>query len=342
MTETVLYVDELTVHALMNGWVDYLLLGATAQLADEPLPRRRRLAGAAVGTAYYVLYRLANVGLLPGGSLWSSLAVLLLFGGLMLTVAFGWGGRQPSRWVGLLGPFGLFACLAAGSAFAIAYRVGTPAAPQWPAGFLTAAFTLLVSARLAWGLTHRAALPRSWQGRLRIDWRGRSLELPAWLDSGNQAEDPLTHDPVIVAEVDAVVPLLPVTVVPAVRQLAAGRWPADSNWMQHPDSCFLRPLPYAAVGQPRGLLWCFRPDKVHWHDGYQEVETRRCLLGLTSSPLDRHRRYRALVPAALAAAAVPTTGPQTVSSPRSWPAGSPPANQSSRGGSLVHGSAIPS
>ncbi len=85
--------------------------------------------------------------------------------------------------------------------------------------------------------------------------------LRALVDTGNLLRDPLTGDPVLIAEGRAVARLFPRDCVPTEQELchpAAALERLSQRW----TSTRLRLVPYRAVGTERGLLLAVRVDEM--------------------------------------------------------------------------------
>ena len=243
----VIYADEVF---LLNLLVDYLLLLVTARLAGCAVKRRRIWAAAASGGLYAVAAAV-------GGRFLSSLAVKLLMGGLMAAVVFGVSARLARAAL-------LFFSLSAAFAGAVmagamireglgsAY-VGSVSPVSLLAAFaafyalFTAAFSTLARRRFNGGTAP-----------LTLTWGGRTVTVTALLDTGNTLRDPSGGLPVTVCALEAVEPLLPREAAAILR-----REPDASRALLALAGAGITgffPVPYAAVGNPGGILAAFRPD----------------------------------------------------------------------------------
>lgn len=244
----VIYADEVF---LLNLLVDYLLLLVTARLAGCAVKRRRLWAAAASGGLY-------AVGTAVGGKLLSSLAVKLLMGGLMAAVVFGVSARLARMAL-------LFFSLSA--AFAGAVMAGAMIRGEGvegaymgnvsPVSLLAAfaAFYALITAAFS-SLTRRKL--NGGTARLALTWGGRTVTVTALLDTGNSLRTPSGGLPVTVCALDAVEPLLPKEAAAILRREPDAS--AALLALSRAGITGFFPVPYAAVGNPGGLLAAFRPD----------------------------------------------------------------------------------
>ena len=198
---TVIYAD--TVFA-MNTALDYLLLRSAAALTAAPAGRMRCLGAGAVGGLY-------AVGVfLPALALLNAPAVRLGFSLVLTLLAFGRGRGLWRRWCVFL----LLSGALAGMLVLVECLGG--AVLGFPRGIPTDALdgkALLLSAALCWWCSD-VLLARLVPERGRevvpvtLSWAQRTVRLTALIDSGNLLTDS-QGNPVLVAQADALQPLLP-------------------------------------------------------------------------------------------------------------------------------------
>lgn len=283
---TVIYADTLF---LLNGLVDYLLILVSARVAGEPL-RRLRFAGAAVlGGAY-------AVGLfLPAARFLGHPLCRTGAAALMLVTAYG-GSRRLLRQCLI---FLALTCAFAGGLLAIGLLDGQGLS-MGTRGVLYSTLDLkmvLLSAAacyvlLGW-LFQRAGTHSKADGGLvvvRLRLGERMVELTGLTDTGNTLTDPVTGCPVLVAEGERVMSLIPpehrlsqgelTDPAQAMTRLGAGEWRGR-----------FRLLPYRSVGVERGLLLGLRVDRA-------EVEGKAYparIVALSPTPVSDGGAYQALV-----------------------------------------------
>ena len=230
----------------LNTLINYLLLRGSAALGGCPVRLWRLAAAAVLGGLYAV------AAVLPGLEGLQGLLFQGIFAGLMLLTAFGWKRntvKQGLFFFGLSFAFSGLVLLAVqlaepdflllgGRAY---YAVSTPA--------------LLLLAGLSYGL---AAVVLSGCGThtggdiipVRLTLADRRVDLRALRDTGNTLRDPVTGQPVLVAEPGIMNRLLPAAQTCSQRDPASLL--AELTWL-YPKLRF-RLVPYHAVGVENGLL----------------------------------------------------------------------------------------
>lgn len=247
----VVYLDQAF---LLNFLADGAALWVTARLAGLPARRGRIALAAGLGGAYGALCLLPPLAVLGG-----MLPQLLAACGL---VALTFGRRGPLPRQVLL--FYLLSCTMGGALVAAVRLVRESGGAEvlkllnWKVFFLVGGLCYLVlSVVFRGGARHALAgelVPVS------VILGEKRAEFSALLDTGHTLRDPTTGQPVLIAQVAALVPLWSpdqrAILVKLEREGAArcmekleepGRW---------------RLLPYRAVGVSAGLLLCFRADGV--------------------------------------------------------------------------------
>lgn len=274
----VIYADELLA---LNFLVDYLLLLSAARLRGAPLHRVRFVLGAAVGATYALLAMLPELVWL------NTLPVKLSVSGLMALTAYGSGSFGQS-WLWLL---------ALSTGFGGAVYASALLAGQDPSSGLyipVSTRVLLLSLGICYAAV-RLFFGRFLQRRERVilpvtvTFHGREVSFRALQDTGNNLFDPVTGLHVMVMDISAAVQVLSPE---AVACLAAGDAATQFQTMAAlPDlRGRIRLVPYTAVGTQRGLLLCFRPDRL-MVDGHPA----EMLAAISPTPLSDGGEYAAVI-----------------------------------------------
>lgn len=283
---TVVYLDELF---LLNFVVNYLLLLAGARLAGEVLRRRRLAAGGALGALYACAVFLPGMGFL--------LHPLCKLGSAVLMALLAYGGSK--RLLRLFLVFAALACAFGGGILAIGLLGGRGLTLKngilysgmdlklilLSAAGCYAAITLLFSrAARHGGMGQRDILA----ARLKLE--GREMTLPTLVDTGNTLTDPITGQPVMVAEGHRLAPILPGGRVFSEAELKS---PADTleQLAQSVGGRRFRLLPYRAVGVQCGMLLALRMDSVQ----VGERDYGGILVALSPTPVSDGGGYGALI-----------------------------------------------
>jgi stage II sporulation protein GA (sporulation sigma-E factor processing peptidase) len=125
-----------------------------------------------------------------------------------------------------------------------------------------------------------------------LEIENQRLELKGIVDTGNFLKDPISKSPVIVAEYDKIVGILPEEIKTMV----------ESEDLDLTDSLYkigwwnrIHIIPYSSIGKDRGTLLAIRPDKLQIEkDGLlQTVEN--ALIGLHKGSLREDEEYSILL-----------------------------------------------
>jgi len=294
----VVYVDVLLLYLAANFICDYLLLWATAAVTLAKTNWRRLCAGAALGTAHFLLVYLASLRIIPYYGLLRFIPTILAVTLIMLLVTF-----HPvslRRLVKLALHFGGLGFASGGIGLAAAYVLGTPAEPNTFLGLITATAAILIIAELGWGVVQTSMIRSIYQLPISIHFGDEIIKVIGLLDTGNHLTDPLTGTPVIVLEQELLARLLPPDLAANLHQLKSGdekaltQLLAASRW-----SSRFRVIPYSSLGSKSGMLVGFRPDMVTLDVSGQSVPLGEAIVALCSHQLDNAGEYQALVPPSL-------------------------------------------
>lgn len=281
----------------MGGWAaanfvfDLALLWATARLMARSVPWRRLALGAACGTACFWVLPTAGPPL-------STAASLAATSCLMVATALG---LRPVRTVlTATAVFHGVAFAAAGAGALAAGLWGGPAAPQPLAG--AAAALALTGAMALVGLhsARRMAIWAALQVRLHLRFGDRWVTLTGLVDTGNRLREPVGRLPVVLVWSGALRPVLPQSLQPMVKRLAAGELEGVGRlaaWEPSWGARF-RLVPFRSVGTEHGLLVGLRADALRLElPGRPPVEVGPVVVALAGAPLAPGADFEALVPA---------------------------------------------
>lgn len=254
---TVVYADSVF---FLNGIMDYLLCLVTARLAGVPLRRWRYAAAALLGGAYAVAV------FLPGFRFLACWPGKLAVGAVMAVIAFG--GEPHLLRLTLL--FFALSCGLAGAVLGLGL-LSNSTLPRANGIFYTDVNlqVLILSAAAVYLLVRvvfRAAARHGLRGEylpVRVCIGGRTEELSALWDSGNQLREPGSGRQVLVVAPGSLNAILP----PPVLRLLTEECLRDPAALLEPlraAAPVLRPrlIPYHAVGTPAGLLLAIRTEYV--------------------------------------------------------------------------------
>ena len=252
---TVIYID--LVFAV-NFIVNYLLIATSAKLTGETMRRLRFLVSALFGSGY------ASFAVLPDYAVLSHPAIKASVAVLMILLAFG----KSRHLLRLSLIFFAVSCGFAGAILAVGYILGgglTTGTVLFPAISMR---DVVMAALLGYGiltlLFQRGAAHSRMEGELiPVDFQlgKKSVRLTALRDSGNTLFDPITGQPVLIAEADRMWELLSDLI--DIREINLSD-PVDTfrRIGQSQDAIRFRLLPFRAVGTDHGFLLAFRADSV--------------------------------------------------------------------------------
>jgi len=131
--------------------------------------------------------------------------------------------------------------------------------------------------------------------RFKIHLLDDMAELIALVDTGNSLVDPISQNPVIIAEFDKIKHLLPASIAELyhgenqddLAALAASFAAAGFNTR-------IRMIPYSAIGKS-GVIVGFRPDKIEILEGNQQKSTKDVIIGICDFALSADGAYHALM-----------------------------------------------
>jgi len=297
---TQVYVD---VMLAVNLVMDFFILWAVGRLAHLPIKTGRLLLGAVLGAAYSLVI------FFPESTILNSLGAKIACSLLMILVAY-----YPLKikvFLYSVAYLYMISFAMGGAVIAAAYladnssgyvRVFSPGDSLGNSlhyGWLL--MGILVALIIGWGglvYLRRNRLQQELINSLTIALPGRTLQLKALLDTGNQLSEPLTNRPVVVVEAGALQQALPKSIWNALQheelemvELAAGLEP---EWASR-----LRLIPYSSVGKNNGMMAGIRPDWVEVTGRVGSIRSSNVILGLVYRTLSREGRYQALLPPAI-------------------------------------------
>jgi len=295
MTGYIVYVDQVF---LGNLFMNYLILWSAGRLSNARSSLSRLILASAVGSIYSLAI------FLPGtGQLFSPLAKLL-FSLLMLAIAFvlqSWRTFLLSFFFFYLASFAL-----GGMVFGFSYFLqNSTVAWHEPGGMLSVIsrhfwaviwLTLIfawIACRLGARLLQRRATQQLFP--ITINFFGLRVEVEALVDTGNRLADPLSGDPVIIVEYEALKSALPQEIFSSFEEeeFRCEQFlmsVADTPWAKR-----IRVIPFHSLGEQNGLLIGIRPDGVEIKQGAKKISTEKVVVGICRHRLQRGSNYQALL-----------------------------------------------
>ncbi len=273
---------------LMTLIMHWLTLWATGSVLGYRTRPLRLMAGSALAG----LIDVAIIAAFFSGRLPVRAAVPLALLSIPPAVLVSFGRMPAPRLLAACAHVLCISVIAFGGASAAAYLTGWRLVPT----LVGLVGTVLLAAELGWGLVHRRV--RDWLLYVPIEIRfgEASLRVNALLDTGNRLRDPMTGSPVILLEYGAIAHFLPEEVRRAFMAFDAGdlglvsELLADSAWLPR-----FRLIPFASVGNERGLLVGFRADEVRLLGGSLEASSRNVVVGIHTKRFSPEGAFSALL-----------------------------------------------
>lgn len=296
MTYTV-YLDEVV---LGNWLMNFAILWVTARFGRLKAPTWRLTLAAGIGAVY------ALALFFPVGYILLSTPVKILVSLLMAACAFGL--LPVRRFIAAVLIFYAASFALGGLVFGVGYFLGGsssyqifPGVPDfpsryfWPAVVVALAGTWLAG-RIGAACFHRRLLKNLFQVPVVLTLYGKRVTVNGLMDTGNQLSDPLTHQPVIVVETDALRELLPEELIRLLeRNQGQDIYELVDALQDRRWATRFRLIPYRSLGNTSGLLPGFRPDKVELLHGGALVPVPEVVVALYDRKLSEDDDYRALL-----------------------------------------------
>lgn len=305
MNTAVVYLDKLFIGNLLVNW---LLLWLAGRLSQVKVKHYRVFIGSCVGSLYSLAY------FTYGGDYLFSFAAKIAVSLVMVAAAFL--PLPPRKFVFCLSFFYLVSFAAGGTVIGFSYLVNSAGGFEQISNF-----TAIVDRYLWPGLllvlvvfwAGVAVLPRYFRGRQRIE----SLKLPMTIyldghgvtvrglvDTGNSLCDPVSGEPVVVVEHNAIREVLPgpMKETSACTQDAIG---VIERMIDTPWSGRLRLIPFHSLGNDRGILLGIRPDRVEFVRDNRIQRVERVVVGIHGRRLDAGEEYNAIINPSMLDRAIP-------------------------------------
>ncbi len=239
----VIYIDVLFI---LNLWVDFCLLSATARLRRLPVKRRRLFLGAVVGAVGSCALFLPPLGWLP--------ALLLRVAGTVLLTLITFSVRDRRSFFKTLLTFVVLSAVFSGLMTALWYFI-TPAGflvingvvyYDAPAGVLIVATAVSYAVICLFEYCFRRRAPQNRRYQLRVRHRNKTVVCTCLYDSGSTLREPFSGSPAVVIDRVAAEGILPPGWPPQTADYTGGHF---------------RFIPFRTLSGD-GLLPSFQPDSM--------------------------------------------------------------------------------
>lgn len=117
------------------------------------------------------------------------------------------------------------------------------------------------------------------------------VKINALLDTGNLLTDPISKNPVIVAQLDKIEPIIPSESLVEVMYMMGG----DVRKKQTAHDTNIKIIPYTSVGNNNGIMVTYKVDCVKVEYQEQKYEIKGALVGFCKEALSKNNKYSALI-----------------------------------------------
>lgn len=234
-----------------------------------------------------------------------SLEFRLLVSIAMVMIAF-----NPIRlrdFVKILGFFYLISFMVGGGVLAFFYLINMDRAftdgiflfnsisiPWWI--LLVSSSFMLLFFKFLWPLLYNIMVKDKLLASVTVMFRGKSASFPSLIDTGNDLSDPVTSDPVIIVEFDAIRCLLDEKYQTIIESMVEGDFSYNSMLSASLTNHIpWRLIPYESIGKSYGIMVGFKPDLVTITYENRIIETKNVIIGLHKRQLSSDYTYRALL-----------------------------------------------
>lgn len=282
---------------LDNVLMNYIILWVTVKVSKIKCVSWRLWVSAGIGALYAVFI------FLPQFQAMRTIPLKICLSLIMLLAAFEF--NNIGQFIKVLAFFYCTTFIFGGAAFGIYYFLGEGVQVQdgifyienYPVKIL--AFACIIVITLGRNLRDFMRNRLNHQELLYtigIYFDGEKAEVEGLLDTGNALYDPISQNPVIVAEFAEVRHILPSDIQDIFIKSKENdlefitKTVANSSWIGR-----FRMIPFMALGKENGMLIGFKPDKVSILMDGDWQETRDIIIGIYARQLSKDSEYHALI-----------------------------------------------
>lgn len=117
--------------------------------------------------------------------------------------------------------------------------------------------------------------------------------ITAMLDTGNMLKEPITGNPVIVVEKDAIARLIPEQILDNMDTIINGQTELNEEIGEYINK--FRIIPFASLGKKNGLLLGIKADYIKLEYNEQELLVNNAIIGIYNDKLCKNNTYQALI-----------------------------------------------
>ena len=295
------YIDVLF---FINFIINLPVLYLTGKIARITITNARLLFGAACGALYAVFMFFPRLSFIYGAM------AKVLFS--LFVVAITFCVRGVRLYIKTVGVFYLVTFCLGGSVMALFYFTGMGQSTgalikngilymNLPSGllFLSVGVCYIII-RIIWGVLESRMAQENMYRKVGIFWNGKEVWLDALLDTGNALSEPLSGAPVIVAELEGLMPILP----PSLENAFLDETVRIENISDEAVRGRIRMIPFSSLGKEHGMLIGFRPDSTLVLENEALKDAGEVVIGIYTKHLSKDRSFCALLPPRLASGGI--------------------------------------
>ncbi|HHW57689.1 MAG TPA: sigma-E processing peptidase SpoIIGA [Clostridia bacterium] len=263
---------------LENLFINYLILSLTKKFSKKNSKSIRLFLGALLGSSYVLLFFLLPYKIIH------ELFTKLILSFLIIYMAFM--PKTLKEFLRILAIFYLISFSLGGTILAILYMTKYNLYNFW-IGILIAVLLLYTN----WDYIIKKAKEEKTAYNLKVELFEKQAEIKGLLDTGNRLYDPLSKSPVIVIDVSAIKDLIPENLESVIEEKNLDLYKVFEVLKEEKWKSKIRLIPYTSVGQSRGMMLGFKPDKVL----IEGKEIKDVIIGVYKSNIDKYGSYEALI-----------------------------------------------
>ncbi|MFZ7103217.1 MAG: sigma-E processing peptidase SpoIIGA [Peptococcaceae bacterium] len=286
---------------LINFTMDFFILWATAKMGRLRTTFKRLCLGAFSGALYAILI------FLPGLSLLNTILAKILCSLFMILVAFGF--NNIRRFFKSAAYFYFVSFVMGGAVLGSMYLFETnpEVIETWNGiavnviNFKTAWLLAGLMVAVVLGIWGAAYIRRNlqqgpWLVKAKVIIGEHIIEVDALVDTGNQLNDPITQEPVMIIEHRMLEKALPPEFIRILNKKEISSLDQQLNTLTGAEwQTRIRLVPFSSLGNQNGMLVALKPDRVIVKDGEKTYHNTKAVVGLYHLKLCSQGSYQALV-----------------------------------------------
>lgn len=279
-----------------NFLMTLAIIWAVGYLLDFKIFWWRLLSSSLIGTIYLFIVLFIHSYYIPGWlNLFLNIILNLLASTIMVKIAYGHENKR--KVIKGIGYLYLISFITIGTTLSLFYILGS--AP-FSSGKVTlfgilGLLVLYLLAKFGWRLFNNYITPDIFYVPVEITLMNKEVNLTGLVDTGNSLTDPITHVPVIVVDIDEIIPLFSKELQGEILNNKGGFINLIDVFNEHGLGNRIRILPFTDLGQEHGLLIGLRPDKIKINYQGDEIETKKVIIAISQNKLDEEDEYQVLI-----------------------------------------------